>query len=173
MTNKEAKIMSTRSLIWLEVSDGSYRGIYCHHDGYIKRGVGETLLKYYQDYDRIVRLINLGGLSSLGMYIDPLPDGVHMGYTLSFEEKYYFSSEHSFDNPQEDVCVAYHRDRNEELEILSEPNLDGVIKGAEHTWAEYIYIFRTNKWYVIDLSKGYDLKLLEDVWRKIRDNEKN
>lgn len=158
--------MSTRSLIWLEVSDGSYRGIYCHNDGYILNGVGETLLKYYQDYDRIARLINLGNLSSLGMYLDPLPDGAHLHYDFDngFKLIYTFSSEHTFDNPQEDVCVAYHRDRGEELEILSEPNLDEVIKGAEHTWADYVYVFRNYKWSVLELSinKGYELEDLTD-----------
>lgn len=160
--------MSTRSLIWQEQGDGSFKGIYCHHDGYIKNGVGETLLNYYQDYNRVVKLINLGGLSSLGMYLDPLPDGAHLYYDFNngFKTIYTFSGEHTFDNPQEDVCVAYHRDRGEELDILSEPNLKGVIEGAEHTWAEYIYVFRTNKWYVIDLSKGYELKLLEEVYEK-------
>lgn len=165
--------MSTRSLIWQEQGDGSFKGIYCHHDGYIK-GVGETLLKYYANYDRLTRLINLGGLSSLGMYIEPLQEGCHMRFDFSnFTQRFEFDNIHTFDDPQEDVCVAYHRDRGEELEILSEPNLKGVIEGAEHTWAEYIYIFRTNKWYVIDLSKGYELEDLGEVWRKIKDNEKN
>ena len=146
--------MSTRSLIWQEQGGGSFKGIYCHHDGY-PDGVGEVLVNHYK-------------------YIEPLQEGCHMRFDFSnFTQRFEFDNIHTFDDPQEDVCVAYHRDRGEELEILSEPNLKGVIEGAEHTWAEYIYIFRTNKWYVIDLSKGYELEDLGEVWRKIKDNEKN
>ena len=148
--------MSTRSLIWKEQEDGSYKGVYCHNDGYIKKGVGETLFKYYNsdNVDRIDKLIGLGNLSSLGIYLDPLPNGVHKKFIFSpkFTYKYTFSDEHTFDNPQEDVCVAYHRDRGEKLEGLYEPNLDEVIKGIEHTWAEFVYIFKNNKWFVIEVK---------------------
>ena len=47
--------MSTRSLIWKEQQDGSYKGVYCHNDGYIEDGVGETLFKYYNS-DNVVNL---------------------------------------------------------------------------------------------------------------------
>lgn len=156
--------MSTRSLIWKEQQDGSYKGVYCHNDGYIKNGVGETLFKYYNsdNVDRIDKLIALGNLSSLGTYIDPLPNGVHKEYIFEpkLTIKYKFGSEHTFDNPQEDVCVAYHRDRGEELENLNEPNLDAVIEGSKHSWAEFIYIFKNNKWYVIDIYGDNCLKPL-------------
>lgn len=56
--------MSTRCLIGIKEND-KVKYIYCHNDGYIEGGVGETLLRYYNYYDT-VRLMELGDLSTLG-----------------------------------------------------------------------------------------------------------
>ncbi|MCK8605687.1 hypothetical protein LNP18_06165 [Leuconostoc citreum] len=62
--------MSTRTAIFKEQADGSYQGIYCHHDGYIE-GVGAMLNMYYQNPDKIQRVIDKGvPLSSIGMAED-------------------------------------------------------------------------------------------------------
>lgn len=59
--------MSTRTAIFKEQPDGSFQGIYCHHDGYIE-GVGATLLNFYQDPTKIQRVIDAGkSLSSIGV----------------------------------------------------------------------------------------------------------
>ena len=52
--------MSTRSLIAIEKSDGSYDTIYCHYDGYVENGVGEELFRNYQDRLKVENLISLG-----------------------------------------------------------------------------------------------------------------
>lgn len=52
--------MSTRSLIAIEKSDGTYDTIYCHYDGYVENGVGEELFRNYQDRLEVENLISLG-----------------------------------------------------------------------------------------------------------------
>lgn len=86
--------MSTRSIICVKTTSG-VRAIYCHWDGYLS-GVGQTLFKHYSSQSRVEQLVALGNLSSLGKCIEPSP-----------------ASTHSFIEPQENVCVAYERDRGE------------------------------------------------------------
>ena len=59
--------MSTRSYISYEMKNGSYSGVYCHHDGY-PGCVGATLLKKYNS-SNIMKLIDLGNFSSLGISV--------------------------------------------------------------------------------------------------------
>ena len=67
--------MSTRSYICIELTEKAKQefntqneifGVYCHYDGYIKDGVGETLLKHYTSYAKAKRLMKHGDMSSLG-----------------------------------------------------------------------------------------------------------
>lgn len=112
--------MSTRSTIGIKRKDGTMQKIYCHWDGYIE-GNGVILQLAYNTPEKIEELLKLGNLSSLGYYISPT------------------SGEHSFGNPQRDVCVAYHRDRGEELEYINNSQME-----------EYNYIFDewSMCWYV-------------------------
>lgn len=103
--------MSTRSIIKIVRENGTKESIYCHYDGYIE-GVGVTLQLAYNTADRVNELMELGNLSSLGYYLNPT------------------DNTHSFDTPQNDVCVAYHRDRGESLEHCDEGG-----------WEEYVYTF--------------------------------
>jgi len=58
--------MGTRSLIgYIEKDTKKIYAIYCHWDGGID-GNGNTLVKHYNSYEKVVELINLGMLSSLG-----------------------------------------------------------------------------------------------------------
>ena len=57
--------MSTRSRIAIQLKDGSVKSIYCHHDGDLDY-VGMILFNYYKSYDKVLDLINLGNISSLG-----------------------------------------------------------------------------------------------------------
>lgn len=56
--------MSTRCFIGVELPEGSIVSIYCHWDGY-PDGVGDTLVCHYRDRDKIMKLLQLGDLSSL------------------------------------------------------------------------------------------------------------
>lgn len=85
--------MATRSTIAIEKTDGTVEQVYCHWDGYLSNN-GSLLMKHYTNAARLQELIDLGNLSSLAANISP-------------------TGPHTFDNPQEDVCVFYGRDRGE------------------------------------------------------------
>ncbi len=126
--------MSTRSVICKETLNKTYVGIYCHNDGYPQR-VGKTLLEHYSDREMVEKLLLLGDLSSLEEKIEP---------DAAFE--------HSFYNPQGDVCVAYHRDRGEKLCAARPIKLE---KARETYWAEFMYVYmQDGTWYYADLCSG-------------------
>ena len=87
--------MSTRSFIFVEQDDGSYKGVYCHSDGYLTYN-GAMLLDHYNSRDKANEIIALGDLSLLCENLYPDPDKPH-GF--------------DYDKRQEDVTVAYGRDR--------------------------------------------------------------
>lgn len=113
--------MATRSLI------GNYRSfIYCHWDGYPEHN-GEILKKYYKDPKKVDELISLGDISSLAENINSDP-----------------TKPHNFDDNQENVVVAYHRDRGEPWEDVK-PMVMSKEFEATDTSIEYIYYFDENK----------------------------
>lgn len=93
--------MSTNSRIGLKRLDGTEKYIYCHWDGYIE-GNGLLLQLCYDTPEKIEKLLALGNISSLYEYLET-------------------DKEHSFDKPQPNVTVAYHRDRGEPLEFWNYP----------------------------------------------------
>jgi len=115
--------MSTRSTISIQTPEGNIRSIYCHYDGYLSH-VGALLHTYYNTDEKVNTLIDLGSLSSLCEKLTPDP-----------------TSPHSFDAPQEDVTVAYHRDRGEELHIARPISIHDINS------QEYNYIFKDGAWH--------------------------
>jgi hypothetical protein len=57
--------MSTRCLIGKDQGDGTSKVIYVHFDGYVRDGVGDTLIHHYQDETNINEMIESGDRSSL------------------------------------------------------------------------------------------------------------
>ena len=86
--------MSTNATIAIERENGTRTAIYCHWDGYIE-GAGATLQLAFNTAAKVENLLKLGDLSILGYYTEPTEET------------------HDFENPQEQVCVAYCRDRGE------------------------------------------------------------
>lgn len=127
--------MATRSAIWLKECEDFYIGIYCHFDGYLEFN-GKILYEHYKDYNKVKSLINLGNISQLGKELTP-------------------KARHTFDSPEEDVTVAYHRDRGEPLKQYKEFSLSGIIMHDE----EYNYLFQDSEWFLI----GKSLIKLSDV----------
>lgn len=120
--------MSTRSVIAIQRGDDKYECIYCHSDGYLTYN-GAMLLDNYSDKEKLEKLIKLGDISCLNEKVEPDP-----------------SKPHSFDysNRQEDVTVAYGRDRGDTDVQSKMLNLE---KMKEWGWIEYIYIFdKNNEW---------------------------
>jgi hypothetical protein len=122
--------MATRSRIGIENEDGSVSSVYCHWDGYPSHN-GDLLVKHYSDRENVEALISLGAISSLRKNIVNT------------------SGTHSFESPQEDVTIAYHRDRGE---ALQEARIDESIEAyAKSDYEEYGYVFtRDNEWKVVD-----------------------
>ena len=122
--------MATRSTIAIQLENGSINQVYCHWDGYLENN-GKILMKYYNNVEIIKELISKGSISSLGININPIKDLIH-----------------DFNSPQKDVCVFYHRDRNEELYIDSFENFEEYSKNGN--FEEFNYIFKDNEWYYFE-----------------------
>jgi len=117
--------MGTRSTIAMVNEDGSVSQIYCHWDGYLSNN-GKILLENYETAEKVKELIALGSLSVLGETI---------GKKIDFDGEL-----------PSGQCRAYHRDRDEDLQIYQYKNitdykLNGCMEG-------YDYIFIDGKWQV-------------------------
>lgn len=62
--------MATRSTIWYKDEEtNTYKGIYCHWDGYPSNN-GVLLLNNYNSLEAVKELVSMGCVSSLGKDID-------------------------------------------------------------------------------------------------------
>jgi len=128
--------MSTNSSI--AVAHGNIiKAVYCHWDGYLE-GVGKTLLAHYPSA-KANQLVALGNISSLGS---------------SLGEK------HDFDNPPQDTCNFYGRDRDEkDQEFETFQSAEEWLAEEKDYGREYMYLMKDGVWYVsID---GNELQVLE------------
>lgn len=129
--------MSTRATIAI-LDKNKAKSVYLHSDGYIS-WTGALLLDYYNTQEKAEELIALGSLSTLRERVKP----------LDWER-------HSFDNPLEDVTVAYNRDRGEELEVWFVEILDTdderkiIQKLSDVSGSNYVYLFVSskNQWFI-------------------------
>lgn len=136
--------MSTRSLIAMQIEENQYRTIYCHSDGYLTYN-GAMLLDYYNTPEKVKELIDLGSISFLAKKLNPDPSKPH---SFNFGER------------QEDVVVAYGRDRGEK--DVEAKNKTLVELNDPNTWAEYIYIFtQDNKWSYFIPGHSYAIRDVE------------
>jgi|SRR6185437_7184753 len=147
--------MGTRSDIIVEHSDGNWKRIYCHWDGYLDHN-GTILFEHYNSQELAEKVVAPGNMSSLGKSCDK-PEG------------------HTFDNPVKGYTVYYSRDRNEdhgEGEIGAA--LDDVWP-PEDTWTEFTYVWKKDEgcWFVGDPDEGQQtLKPLADVLNGKEDKPK-
>lgn len=137
--------MSTNSYILKENKNGTYTGIYCHWDGYFEKN-GVLLVKYYKDRKKVEKLISLGTLNRLERNIDPNP-----------------ALEHSYSNPQKDVCFFLKRDWgrddwDEDPTTYSKEDLKELIE-----FGNYVYVYTLeNKWVYLDFEDNNRFFDLED-----------
>ena len=124
--------MGTSSRIGITTDDNHVLCIYCHWDGYLD-GVGYVLKHYYTTKEKVQQLIDLGDISYLKKNVSP--------------DK---SRPHTFDNPQEDVTVAYHRDRGENWKDCEPWMANSVMSYGLHSYTEFCYLYDTkdNCWKV-------------------------
>jgi hypothetical protein len=135
--------MSTRSSISALQKDNTVKSIYCHWDGDLS-GVGETLLTYYNSYEKANELLALGNLSSLYENLNPLPEAPEAFPKSDITE---ILTTHSYDKPQRGVTVAYHRDRKEKFEQEVHCSLRKFNK--DNDFQMYNYLFKEGHWYVM------------------------
>lgn len=135
----------------MKTGEDTYKGVYCHYDGYLDYN-GVMLLEHYNSKERVEELLSYGNISSLREKIMP--------------EK---GSTHSFDKPDKDVTIFYGRDRGEEGQeafICTEEELKDPT-----SWIEYIYLFNNGKWYysVITRISFTTFMPLEPAVKKIKE----
>lgn len=115
--------MSTHCGIAIKTEKG-YETIYCHFDGY-PAYMWPMLTKNYNSEELATKLVNLGFASSIDKHLEPVTD------------------RHSFDNPEAEVCVFYHRDRGEDW-IRNQPR--AYTKQQLFGNYYYSYIWEDGKW---------------------------
>jgi hypothetical protein len=126
--------MATRSRIGIVKENGTIESIYCHWDGYPSHN-GRILLENYTDRSKVLELIGLGDLSSLGENVHPDP-----------------ALPHTFDDPQDKVCVSYKRDRSEKgCDSKTHIHLVNLMSAAGE-FCEFIYIFEGDRWIVTEMN---------------------
>lgn len=146
--------MSTRGHVAIK-EDGKYKYIYNHHDSYID-GVGITLYKWYQDVNKVRKLIALGNTSSIGYTVE---EGGSKSY-----------AEHLNKPVEQRGTVAAFRDINrwtdcsettewEDEKPMETENLSEVL-GQEFT---YIFDTEDSRWYFAYRDDGYRLRDLEET----------
>lgn len=126
--------MATRSTISVLRPDGKVATIYCHWDGYLD-GVGLTLHKYF-DYEKALRLMDLGSLSDLGT-----------------------------DLTLESGTIAYHRDRSESWEVSKTRVNDRIWEAWADQFEDYGYYHDSERWHFSIDRAGKPLRLFDQLVR--------
>lgn len=125
--------MATRSGIAIS-HNGLIKAIYCHWDGYLENN-GRILNQYYQDTDKINKLVALGDLSSLGAEI----------------------GEKNTVSTYKGQCEFFGRDRGEDgTEFKTFETRDQFVSGID---GAYFYLYEDDSWLV---STGAVWKSLKD-----------
>lgn len=144
--------MGTRSNIFVKLNDTEFGKIYCHWDGYPTHH-GKILQKFYKTHSKCKSLLKLGNISSLRRKLRPVK-----GIT------------HTYENPQEDVVVAYGRDRGETeqaMQIIAAKTPDEVrhaMKIAGENWdIEFFYVFDGSEWFVFGDPNNCEVLKVSDV----------
>lgn len=118
--------MSTNSGIALRQGD-TYTTIYCHWDGYPKSML-PMLRNNYNSFELANKLVSMGDASYIEKKLEPDP-----------------SKPHTFMDPQEDVCVFYHRDRGDDW-LHCQPACYTNSELFKQSSFEFVYIFEEGAW---------------------------
>ena len=137
--------MSTNSFIGI-IEHNVLKGIYCHADGYPAFN-GKMLNEYYKNDSKIYKLIDLGFIYSLGKYVSP-----------------YERQTHNFEYRQENVVLAYGRDRGEKnVEAVEFQNVKAFKDFIKNSFIRYIYIRYNHEWYVVKQINNKTIDLIKLV----------
>lgn len=139
--------MGTRSLIGVVDENGFVKGIYCHWDGYPEHN-GRILRDHYNNPSKILKLIALGDLSSLG----PEIGRKHAFSPFELPEAERAAHEARTQN----WCTAYGRDRGE-TGTKAQKYKDIFEFIADDRGQDYTYVYVNNKWE----CRNYDKQLVD------------
>ncbi len=140
--------MATRSTIWIQEEDGTFKGIFCNWDGYVSYN-GKILDEHYTDTNKIEELISGGSLSVLDKNLNPKEGIIH-----------------NKTSRQEGVCLYLHRDFEERKRVIyTAASIDEI---RESFYQDYNYIFKKNKWYYFEDNK----KTLKNLKNELAKKEK-
>jgi hypothetical protein len=138
--------MATRSAIGFVEHDGSVHAIYCHWDGYLE-GVGDTLLKHYNDTYKVLDLLELGDISSLG-------EELGVKHPFSFHTTNLSSQ--AYDDAYGKMTTAYGRDRGEKCPAK---DFHDVVAFRDHySDCDYFYLYDGKEWSYVDRKMLYNFK---------------
>ncbi len=119
--------MATRSNIGVKTSEGKYKVIYCHWDGYPSYN-GKVLLENYNTQEKVEELIEMGDISVLREKIG---------------EKHHIDS---VEVTKLGYTTFYHRDIKEKLEDTQSEEFDTLEELLGYCINDYTYIFDNGKW---------------------------
>jgi hypothetical protein len=136
--------MATRARIAFETQVGEIVSSYHHWDGY-PAGLGYNLIKnYVGDRDKFMEAVMLG-------------DASHWGKT-----PYPSTSEHSFNNAEDDVSVYYGRDRGEDnVAPVTFTDIEDFAANYDCAGEEYAYVLRLDG--TLTLFDRYGEQRIEDA----------
>ena len=137
--------MATRSVIAKTQPSGKIKASYCHFDGYPEHN-GKILASYYTDKKKINSLLAEGEISVLGRNI---------GEKIDFDD---YQLCHALNQ-----CRFYHRDRGEKLRKNTVRDASELEEYANDCNAEFVYLFKENKWHVLNVYDSGDFVLLESI----------
>lgn len=125
---------------------GAIQSIYCHFDGYV-HGVGNRLVRRYQDPGKIRRLLALGDISFLGE-----------------------SEEESGWDTYDTTKTRSYRSRGEDnVRARTAKSLEGYRRQGRNCGAEYLYLWTNGVW--VDVTRDGSVVILPGQ-EKPRDTER-
>lgn len=94
------------------------------------------MTEFYNTQDIAEATVELGDASYLSKKINPETDT------------------HSFEKPEKDVSVFYHRDRGEDWRY-TQPRIseseEAFLSLCRNSWVEYAYLFKDGEWHYYDI----------------------
>jgi hypothetical protein len=135
--------MATRSAIGFLEYDGSVIGIYCHWDGYLE-GVGKTLVEHYNDTYKVLDLLELGDISSLGE---------ELGEKHPFSCHFSNLSPQAYDDAYGKMTTAYGRDREEDCP--AKDFADATAFRSHYSDCQFFYLYDGKEWTYAERGRPY------------------
>lgn len=147
--------MATRSSIAFVGKDGKVKSSYCHWDGYPANN-GAILLIHYQEPEKVKELLSFGDISSLKKSVVPSE-----------------GSNHSYDNPENNVTVFYGRDRGEDSQGNEFYSFDKYKEENGFQEYDYVYFETKKRWYIYNPTKDKLTTLSSEVKKAKKDMNKD